>query len=79
MITTKSVGSPSFEIRTRLQEISATAKRDVVADISFRVGMAEKKDKNPHAVHLGQLGGKAQINVLRRFVSEKPLSRRPWT
>jgi hypothetical protein len=26
--------------------------------------MAEKKDKNPHAVHLGQLGGKARIKKI---------------
>jgi len=30
--------------------------------------MSEKKEKNPHAVHLGQLGGKARI---KKMTSEK--------
>ena len=30
--------------------------------------MAEKKDKNPHAVYLGQLGGKARV---KKITSER--------
>jgi len=30
--------------------------------------MAEKKEKNPHAVHLGQLGGKARV---KKITSER--------
>jgi len=32
------------------------------------VGMTEKKDKNPHAVQLGQLGGKARV---KKITSER--------
>jgi hypothetical protein len=37
--------------------------------------MREKKEKNPHAVHLGQLGGKARVGRLtperRREIARK--------
>ncbi|MGC2419636.1 MAG: hypothetical protein WA434_17970 [Candidatus Acidiferrales bacterium] len=35
-----------------------------VAQIAEVLGMSEKKDKNPRAVHLGQLGGKARIKKI---------------
>jgi hypothetical protein len=31
-------------------------------------GLSEKKEKNPHAVHLGQLGGRARI---KKMTSER--------
>jgi hypothetical protein len=39
-----------------------------VADIWFLVNMVEKKEKNPHAVELGHLGGKARV---KKMTSEK--------
>jgi len=37
--------------------------------------MAKKREKNPHAVHLGQMGGKARIEKLtaeqRREIARK--------
>jgi hypothetical protein len=43
--------------------------------------MAEKKDKNPHAVHLGQLGGKARVNKItseRRQEIARNAARARW-
>jgi hypothetical protein len=44
--------------------------------------MDEKKDKNPHAVHLGQLGGKARIKKItpeRRQEIARNAARARWT
>lgn len=51
------------------------------ADISFVLGMAEKKDKNPHAVNLGRLGGKARIKKItpeRRQEIARNAARARW-
>ena len=41
---------------------------ELIADIWSLVAMHEKKDKNPHAVQLGQLGGNARV---KKLTSEK--------
>jgi hypothetical protein len=44
-------------------------------DVQFGRYMSEKKEKNPHAVHLGQLGGNARTGRLtperRREIARK--------
>jgi len=44
-------------------------------DVPFGTDMSEKKERNPHAVHLGQLGGKARSERLtperRREIARK--------
>ena len=47
-------------------------------DVPFETDMSEKKERNPHAVHLGQLGGRLGAKDLLLKGAGKSLEKPHW-